>query len=234
MVFEDWTDRAPSLPFVLHQVLAGPHENFHYIIGDPETKEGAFVDPAFEIDSLFKVAEASGLRIRDAFFTHMHWDHVGGIPDVIERGVDRVYVHEAARAHPKVEDALNAGAEVGLASDGDTVMVGNVPVQALHTPGHQPESTCYLAGAKGPRALFGGDTLFVGSCGRTDFPGGDTEAMFASLTRLRALTSPDIHLMPGHHYAERSTRPLSVEADANPALATKDRQAFGDLPFLRG
>jgi hydroxyacylglutathione hydrolase len=233
-VFKDMTEMAPGFPFYFLQVLAGPHDNFHYVVGDPASREAAVVDPAFGLERLFSIAARDGYRIRTALFTHAHWDHIGGVPEIFDWGVRTVCIHETARDHAKVEEAKAAGAEVRLLRDGDMMPIGAVPVIALHTPGHQPESTCYLAGDPGgAQALFGGDTLFIDSCGRTDFPGGDTETMYASMARLRALEG-DIIVLPGHHYAAHPSRSLAAQRTKNPALATTDRADFDALPFLRG
>ncbi len=232
VVFEDFTPQAPSFDFFLAQVLAGPHENFHYVVGDPAGRRAVVIDPAFELDKVFAIAEEDGYRIDRALFTHGHWDHIGGLPDILERGVEKVGIHEAAAGHPKIAEYREAGGTVRLLSDGEVLDVGGVPIRALHTPGHQPESTCYLVGDDGqPQALFGGDTLFIDTCGRTDFPGGDTDAMFASMARLRRLAG-DIIVFPGHHYADRAWEALAEQITKNPALATEERGAFGKLHCL--
>lgn len=224
----------PELPFRLRQVLSGPHENFHYVVADPSTRQAVLIDPAFNVERLVDEERRAGSDVVGALFTHAHGDHIGGAAQAARLGVRWLAVHEAAAAHPRVEEARQAGAEVRLLRDGDVLDVGRLPIQALHTPGHQPESTCFMAGAPTePQALFGGDCLFIGSCGRTDFPGGDTDAMFRSMARLRRLP-PDVIVFPGHHYAKEPHRPLREEALENPALATADRQRFEALPFLRG
>lgn len=224
----------PELPFAVHQYLAGPHKNFHYILADPAASEVAVVDPAFELDMLFSAAQKNGYTITRALFTHGHLDHIGGVPEIFERGVQEMVIHESARDHEKVQAAETAGGRVRLVEDGDILYVGGVPVAALHTPGHQPESTCFVAGEPdGPRVLFGGDCLFIDSCGRTDFPGGDTEAMFQSMARLRDLDGT-VTVLPGHDYAAHPHRSLADQRKENPALATDDPERFAALPFLRG
>lgn len=232
VVYDDVTAAAPRFPFYFRQVLAGPHKNFHYVIGDPQQDDAAVVDPAFGLERLFDVVRADGKRIRDALFTHGHWDHIGGADQVPALGVERVHIHEAAGDHEKVQAAASAGAAVVLHSDGDMLRIGDLPVQWLHTPGHQPEASCFIVGQEPPQALLGGDTLFVGSCGRTDFPGGDTDAMFASMARLRDVAHAGVHLMPGHHYGDVPHRRLIDEIVSNPALATVERDAFGSLHCL--
>lgn len=224
---------APTFPFILRQFRAGPHENFHYAFGDPDTGEVALVDPTFELDRLFGALEADGLHPTTAVFTHGHWDHMGGLGEVLDRGIGTMVAHaEAGRLAP-VRAAGTRGVDVRLLDDGATFAIGQVPVRLLHTPGHQPETACYQVGnADGPQALFGGDTLFVGSCGRTDFPGGDTDALFASMARLRSLQG-GITLMPGHDYGDVPHRSLAEERKDNPALATPDRAAFDALHCLR-
>lgn len=233
MVYEDVTSQAPEFPFYFRQFQAGPHKNFHYVFGDADAGVAALIDPAFELEQIFRLVERDGLKIHDALFTHGHWDHIGGVPEIVERGVDRAFIHEAGREHSKVYEALTAGADVGLATDGDKLMVGEVTVDWLHTPGHQPEGSCFLVTGKGagPAALFGGDTLFIDSCGRTDFTGGDTEAMFASMARLARLDD-DVVVMPGHHYADRMHDTIANQRIRNPAMATTNRAAFGTLHCL--
>ena len=225
--YEDVTDQAPCFPFYFRMLRSGPHENFHYVVGDPETREAALVDPAFHVDRIVDTLERDGYRLHQVWLTHGHWDHIGGVPDALRRGAERVFVHRAAQGHEKLESA-----PASWLDDGERFRLGDLDVEALHTPGHQPENTSFLVHGERP-ALFTGDTLFIRSCGRTDFPGGDTDAMFASMQRLRRLPG-DVHVLPGHDYADAVSEPLATQCAANPALTTTDRAAFEALPFLRG
>ncbi len=239
MAYEDWSDKLPEeLSFSFMQVHAGPHENFTYVIGPPDGGQAVAIDPAFELTRLFRDAEQRDLEITHALFTHAHWDHIGGIPDIIQRGVQHIAIHQAARDHPKIREAQQHDAHITTLQDGDTLNWAGeeAPIQAIHTPGHQPESTCYLIGKDDePRILATGDCLFVNTCGRTDFPGGDTDKMFQSMEKIRNLPNPEgIFLMPGHHYADAPWKTLAQQLVANPALATGERVVFGELPFLKG
>ncbi len=221
----------PPFTFRFAQVESGPHENFHYIIGCPRTGQAAVVDPAFNLDQLFALAKEQGLRITTALFTHCHWDHIGGIPEIFDHGVQWAVLHRAGASNDKVKAA---GDDVVFVQDGHELTLGDVKVKVLHTPGHQPEGVCFLVSHEGgPAALLGGDTIFIDSCGRTDFPGGDTSAMFDSMARLRRL-DPETIVLPGHHYAKHPWRTLGDQVRDNPALAVADRKQFDTLPFLRG
>jgi hydroxyacylglutathione hydrolase len=225
--YEDLTETAPCFPFYFRQILSGPHENFHYVIGCTETREACIIDPCFNLERIFELAKRDGFRITKALFTHGHWDHIGGIPEIFNLGVKEIFAHEIAGTHPKV---IEAGAKATLLAHEGTFSVGNTNIQLLHTPGHQPEGACFVTNTE-PAAFFGGDTLFIGSCGRTDFSGGDTDAMFASMDKIRALPD-DWVVFPGHHYHDRPSRILGEEKSDNPALTTLERDEFGKLYCL--
>jgi glyoxylase-like metal-dependent hydrolase (beta-lactamase superfamily II) len=107
-------------------------------------------------------------------------------------------------------------------------MVGRLPVQFLHTPGHTPGSQCFLV----EKNLVSGDTLFINACGRVDLPGGDPEKMWWSLNRRLAALDDDTILYPGHNYAERRTSTLGDEKRNNPYLQyTSVSQFLRDMRF---
>jgi hydroxyacylglutathione hydrolase len=194
----------------LKQMELGPMQNFVYLVGDPVARQCVVVDPAWEIDTIVDTAAADGMTITGAVVTHTHQDHVGGsleswgmpgrIPGVEEllgRVSAKVYVHKAER-----EFLRGFGSDLVNVDNHDTLPVGRLTLTFLHTPGHTPGSQCFLVDGR----LISGDTLFIGSCGRTDLPGSDPKEMYYSLTQRLAALPDDTVLLPGHNYGgEAST-----------------------------
>jgi glyoxylase-like metal-dependent hydrolase (beta-lactamase superfamily II) len=114
---------------------------------------------------------------------------------------------------------------------GDEIELGGVRVRLLHTPGHTPGSQCFLVEeAGGPGRLVSGDTLFLGSCGRVDLPGGDPEALYRSLHDVLGRLSDATHLYPGHRYAPEPSSTLGEQRRTNPFLRVSTLRDF--LGFL--
>lgn len=205
----------------LKQLELGPMQNFVYLIGDPTTRDCVVVDPAWEIDTIVDTAGADGFTIQGALVTHTHQDHVGGsleswgmpgripgVEELLTRVRAKVYVHKTER-----EFLPGLGSDLQSVDNHDTLQVGRLGVRFLHTPGHTPGSQCFLVDGR----LVSGDTLFIGSCGRTDLPGSDPSAMYYSLTqRLSALPDETV-LLPGHNYGGPSSS-IGREKRQNPYL----------------
>ena len=217
-------------PLYLKQMELGPMQNFVYLVGDREAGECVVVDAAWEIDTIVRTAEADGLRITGALVTHTHQDHVGGsleacgmpgripgVEELLERVPARVYVHKAEREFLK-----GFGSDLVKVEAGTELTVGRLTVTFLHTPGHTPGSQCFLVDGR----LISGDTLFIGSCGRTDLPGGDPTEMHRSLTQRLARLPDETVLLPGHNYGGPSST-IGDEKRQNPLM----RFALGE--FLR-
>ncbi|TLM76779.1 MAG: MBL fold metallo-hydrolase [Actinobacteria bacterium] len=160
------------------------------------------IDPAGDADLLLEAIE--GEDVAWVVLTHGHFDHIGAADEVRDATGAPLAVHEAD-AHA-ITDAVGAGgalfgfdhttrAAERLLDDGDMVEAGALRLRVLHTPGHTPGSICLLA--EGEDHLFSGDTLFAGSVGRTDFPGGDGRALSRSLALLAGV-SPDTLVHCGH------------------------------------
>jgi len=179
--------------------------NFVYLIGDRETGEAVAVDPAYDIRGLLDILAADDMKLVGALATHYHPDHVGGsmggftISGVRELlTLHPVPIHIQADEAPWVKRVTDASdSDLVLHESGDTVTVGEIPIELIHTPGHTPGSQCFFVDGK----LVAGDTLFLEGCGRLDLPGGDPAAMYESLTQKLAKVPDDAILFPGHQYS---------------------------------
>ena len=188
-----------------------------YLLPDEEGAT-AVIDPGDEAGTILETVRAGELAVEAILLTHAHFDHILAADELRRETGAPVYVYETdapALADPRRSLTVLAKGGAGplradhLLKDGEELRVGRLAVSVLHTPGHTPGSCCFLCGD----ALFSGDTLFAGSIGRTDFPGGDDQAMAASLRMLAAL-EPGIRVFPGH--GESTT--LSKERMENPYL----------------
>ena len=191
--------------FAQHDNVARQMVNFVYLIGDRETGEAVAVDPAYDIRGLLDILAADDMKLVGALATHYHPDHVGGsmggftISGVRELlTLHPVPIHVQADEAPWVKRVTDASdSDLVEHESGDTVMVGEIPIELIHTPGHTPGSQCFYVDGK----LVAGDTLFLEGCGRLDLPGGDPVAMYDSLTQKLAKVPDDAILFPGHQYS---------------------------------
>ena len=201
----------------VRQLELGPMQNFVYLVGDPDSKEAAVIDPAWDVPRIMDTAKKDGYRITQAFLTHHHFDHVNGVDELLRLTPARVHAHQDDLPYLSVPEA-----SLNRLRHGDVVQVGTLPVTVLHTPGHTPGSQSLLAVGR----VFTGDTLFIGSCGRADLPGGDAKALYRSMVeQLRPLDDATI-VMPGHNYADEPSATLGVEKRRNPFLAAPSLEAF--------
>jgi len=159
-----------SSDLFLEQLAVGPMQNFVYAIGSRRTREVALVDPAWDIDAILERVEAQDLRPVAALVTHYHPDHVGGSfmgQDI--QGLARLLELRGLKAHVHREEVHGVKQLTGLSDgdivqvdSGDTLTLGDVEVEFLHTPGHTPGSQCFRV----RDVLVSGDTLFLQGCGR--------------------------------------------------------------------
>ncbi len=193
-------------------------QNFNVIITDGATGECAVVDPAFEVDRLLAECASRHWKPVAVLLTHTHHDHVNGADEMVRATGARLYVGagevEAAR------QAAPTAAITGL-SGGEKIAVGQSTIEALATPGHTVAGTSYLVAG----AVMTGDTLFVGGCGRTDFPGGNPHILWSSLQKLAALPE-ETRVYPGHDYGATPTSTIAWECANNPYLVCKTEEEF--------
>ena len=173
----------------------GQLETNCYVVSDEDTLACAVIDPGDESNTILNYLEDNRLKCRAIFLTHGHFDHVGAVEAVMEETGATVYMHE--------KDDIRSGAPSRYAfslpeggvyyKDGDKIQVGGLCFEVLETPGHTPGGVTLRC----ENALFTGDTLFKGSCGRTDLPGGDMVQELDSLKKICALPG-EYEVYPGH------------------------------------
>ncbi|MEM7077265.1 MAG: MBL fold metallo-hydrolase [Pseudomonadota bacterium] len=220
---------------IIEQIEIGPMQNYTYIVGSRESREVAIVDPAWDIDGLLKHLEERDYTLKAALATHYHPDHVGGsmrgnaiegVATLMEKNPVKVYAHKVeADGLKKVTEISDT--DIVRVDSGDTLKLGNIEVEFLHTPGHTPGSQCFRI----KNTLFSGDTLFTNGCGRVDLPGSNSQDMFASMQKLAALPD-DTLLLPGHNYGHVPNATLGETKQMNPYIRIDDpniwRQLMGD------
>lgn len=186
----------------------GDYQTNCYLIWEEDAATCAVIDPGYHPETILACAEKHGKAIESILLTHGHFDHVGAVRDLAAATGCRVYLCEKDLSMPP---QMTAGKlyYTDTYEDGDLITTAGVTLQVIATPGHTPGSVCLLC----EDVIFSGDTLFAGSCGRTDFPGGSTQEILRSLCRLAALPG-DFRVLPGH--AEATT--LSRERQYNPFL----------------
>jgi hydroxyacylglutathione hydrolase len=204
---------------IVKQIEVGNFSIFSYLVADEQSKEALFIDPSADCDLLLKEAASHGLTVKYIVNTHHHIDHSMGNKEMVRRTGAKIIIHEldAPELLTPARDILEMfGAEISppadiLVSDGQRIQVGSVALQVLHTPGHTPGGMClYIDGM-----VFTGDTLFVGSVGRTDFPGGSYEELERSIrTKLYTLPGNTV-VLPGHNYGMSASSTIQLERQTN-------------------
>ena len=170
----------------------GSYQTNCYLVWGENNDTCVVIDPGFEPEEVLLKARQLGKKIEAILLTHGHFDHVGGVKEIAKITGCRVYICPEELSMPQQW----TGGELLYThtySEGNTVELAGISFRVLHTPGHTPGSVCLMAQDR----IFSGDTLFQGSCGRTDLPGGSWSTIIRSLKRLAALET-DYTVYPGH------------------------------------
>ena len=190
----------------------GPIGTHCYLLEDVKAHVAAVIDPGDEAGRILQVIKDDGVDVKYILLTHGHYDHTTAVPELHQALPQaEIYIHKA--------DANGAGSrlfplagqipDLKFYDEGDALTLGELTIQVLHTPGHSKGSVTLKVGD----VLFCGDTLFAGSCGRTDLAGGSYDEIMASLKKLGELPG-DCHVCPGHDV----TSTLDRERRSNPFL----------------
>ena len=199
---------------IFEQVATGGCQS--YLVGCEATRAAALIDPEFsQIDRYVGLAGQLGLHIRYVIDTHTHADHFSASHEL-----------QKLLPAPVVMNRLSPAPYADLRlDDGDMLIVGELRLQALHTPGHTRDSMCLVMADR----VFTGDTLLIGGTGRTDLPTGDPHALYESLFDKLLKLPRETLVFPAHDYKGRSHSTLAVEIAENPRLQKTDRADFVEM-----
>lgn len=184
-----------------------------YLIGCEETGNAIVVDPVIsKIERYLSIAARDGLHIQYVLDTHTHADHFSASNELARKVGAAVIMHRASSA-PFVDIRID---------DGETLIVGELRLIVMYTPGHTSDSVCLLLKDR----VLTGDTLLIGATGRTDLPTGDPAQLYDSLFGRLLKLDPALKVFPGHDYRGKDSSTLGEEIDGNPRLQKKNRDDF--------
>ena len=202
----------------VHTLPLGAYQTNTYIVHDSEANSCAIIDPGYEAGTILDTVSGLGLTVDAVLLTHGHFDHVGAVEEIVTKTGCKLWCSESdwsqfpnpvtAYFYPIANCDF---CEVSFCEDGEIIHAGGLTFRVMATPGHTHGSVCYLC----EKAMFSGDTLFAGSCGRCDLPGGSFPTILQSLKRLYELPG-NYHVLPGHD-----------------TLSTLDRERQGNIYMMQ-
>lgn len=175
-----------------------------YVVRNDETKEAFVIDPGAKIGTFIEYFQVEGYVLKGILLTHGHFDHIGGVEALVEKYGAPVYALEEEKpllASPEVNLSVSIRQNMSITdviglSDGQVLELAGIQIQVLATPGHTVGGCCYYIASQG--VLFSGDTLFLESIGRTDFPGGSHSEIVRSIRERLLVLPEDTIVYPGH------------------------------------
>jgi len=202
---------------ILRQLFDHETWTYTYMLGDETTREAAIIDPVkTQMPYYLQLLQELDLNLIAALDTHVHADHISALSDLREVTGCKTW--------------LGLEGEVSCADhfleDGGLVMVGDIDISVIATPGHTNNSFCFHVDADGNGLLFSGDTLLIRGTGRTDFQSGSAADLYESLHSKLMLLPDHTILCPGHDYKGWTVSSIGEERKHNPRLQINDKQAF--------
>jgi hydroxyacylglutathione hydrolase len=192
-------------------------DNFSYIVADDDSREAAVVDSSYNADEIAVILKSKNFKLKYIINTHGHSDHTAGNEDLCADFGGQTVAYKSSKTKPDV-----------AVTDGEVIVVGAIRIKVIYTPGHTTDSVCLLVDFK---LLLTGDTLFVGECGRTDLPGGDSTSMYDSLFNKLLMLEDDVKVYPGHDYGSKPYSTIGEERVSNYTL--KPRSLTNFISFMQ-
>jgi hydroxyacylglutathione hydrolase len=203
---------------IIKGIVVGVFQENCWVLGNRRTGEAICIDPGDQPDDIMAMAREMGVNIKAIVNSHAHIDHILGVREVQRQTGAKFYMHQGERAIAAgaADLSLRLTGQVAenppdpdhYPEDGDDVEVEGLKLRVIHTPGHTPGSLSYYTEG----LLFSGDTLFAGSIGRTDLPGGDYDQEMSSIIDKLLVLPDDTIVLPGHMNETR----IGVEKEMNP------------------
>ena len=205
--------------FTIHQYSLGPWDNLMYLLEDSATQECAVIDPAWDVEHISKQIKERGLKPTHCLITHNHYDHVNMI-EPLQSLYPSLPVYMSS---VEVDWSGYQNPHLRKIGHGDTIKVGTgLEIKVLKTPGHSPGSVSFHLGS----SLLTGDAVFIDSCGRADFEGGDPRVLYETINRLAKDLPDDTKIYPGHGSMERGWDTLAKQKLNNPYFVFNTYEEF--------
>jgi sulfur dioxygenase len=200
---------------LMRQLFDPESSTYSYLLADEVSKQAVLIDSVREqVQRDLKLIDELGLELKYVLETHTHADHV--------TGAALLRAHSGARTVTASNEVACADLHV---QGGDVLLLGDIPIRVLATPGHTDDSVSYLVQGH----VFTGDALFIRGTGRTDFQNGNAEALYESITNLLFQLPDETFVLPGHDYHGQTVSTIGEEKRLNPRLAGKSRNEFIDI-----
>lgn len=195
--------------FTIHQYSLGPWDNLMYLLEDNATRNCAVVDPAWDIEVIVQEIEKRGLIPTHCLITHNHYDHINMLAPLLLRYPEISVFMLDIEIDWSGFDCRN----LVRVTAGDSIEIGkNLKIKTIHTPGHSPGSMSFHFGDN----LLTGDAVFIDSCGRADFEGGDPRALYQTINWLADNLPDHTVIYPGHGSVQRGSDTLANQKKSNP------------------
>jgi len=189
-------------------------QNFTYVVEDEDTNEAIVIDPSWNLETIMEIIEKNNLKVKYIVNTHHHFDHTIGNEAMAKQTGAPIVQYETSEIKHDVK-----------VSGGDTIRFGSSELAVIHTPGHSKDSMCLVGDGK----IFSGDTLFVGTCGRVDLPGGDARELYHSLVGTLRGLDDDLVVYPGHNYGPTPTSTIGAQKKMNFVMQPRTEQEFLEI-----